>query len=158
MLEELVHGTDGIRDRYQRFEQAGTKTNRVIRSIDDYCSITGEQLPRAVVFIDEMNALLEAARKQPTLESALKQALQMGAGAGYYLMGGAQRLNAAVLGTDGRDQFVTRAHFGAYDPTVISMLFGKVNHAELQPSLDGTAGRGLIATTRAPHPQPYQAL
>ncbi len=158
MLAELVHGTDGIRARYQRFEQVGNETGRIIRSLDDYIRVTGEQLPRAVVFIDEMNALLDAARKQQELEGTLKQALQMGAGAGYYLMGGAQRLNAAILGTDGRDQFVTRAHFGAYDPTVISMLFGKVKHDELQPLLDGTAGRGLIATTGHPYPQAFQAL
>lgn len=158
MLAYLVHGEDGIKARYAKFAAVGEAEGRIIRNLGDYSRITGQQPHLAVCFLDELNALLEAAGKDKELASNLKQALQMGAGAGIYITGGAQYLTAATFGRDGSKQFVTRALFGAFDTTAATMLFGSVDKEELAPYITGQAGRGLIRTVGKPEPVPFQAL
>ena len=159
MLDGSVHDpTLGLLARNKQFARAASGTGRIIRHIDDYEHATGERLPRVFVFVDEINSLLLDARRDDRLETVLMQALQMGASAGYYILGGAQHLTAQTFGTEGRNQFMTRAHFGAYNQGAIGMLFGKVDHDALRLSLDGTRGRGLIKTVGNGTPVPFQAL
>lgn len=158
MLGYLVHGEDGIKARYARFAEVGQAEGRIIRNLGEYAKVTGEQPRLTVCFIDELNAVLEAAGKDKELASNLKQALQMGAGAGIYITGGAQYLTAATFGRDGSKQFVTRAMFGAFDTTAANMLFGSVEREQLAPYITGQPGRGLIRTVGKPEPVPFQAL
>ncbi len=153
MLAELARQ---VRLRYATFERVGNETGRVIRNYADFAEATGERPDLAVCIIDELNAVLEGAASQ--LASNLKVLLQIGRGAGFFVQGGFQYMTSHVFGRDGSKQFVTRAHFGAYDQTAVSMLFGKVDHKSLQPMLDGTQGRGLIRVVGQAQPTPFQAL
>jgi hypothetical protein len=159
LLEQLAHGADGILARYDQFKRIGETQGRIIRNLGDFCRVTGERPRLTVAIVDELNALIEAADKRSGLASALKIVLQIGAGAGVYVLGGAQYLTAASFGRDGSKQFTTRAIFGAYDHTAARMLFGggrlAPEHREL---LTGQPGRGLIRTVGQAEPTPFQAL
>jgi DNA segregation ATPase FtsK/SpoIIIE-like protein len=147
MLDQLVnHSTTGMLARNDLFAKVAEERKRVIRNIDEYDAITGDVLPRIFAFVDEINSLLADAVKDARLTSFLTQALQMGASAGFYLLGGGQQLTANILPTDAQNQFVTRAHFGAYTQSAIAMLFGSVDEDVFKPLLDGTPGRGIIRT------------
>jgi DNA segregation ATPase FtsK/SpoIIIE-like protein len=158
MLQHLVAGEDGILERYRTFAHLGEQTGRVIRNMGDYANATGERPRLVVCFVDELNAVLELPQARQQLAPILKQLLQMGAGAGIYLMGGAQYLSAATFGRDGSKQFVTRAHFGAYDQVAARMLFGSAIDEESRVLVTGQPGRGLIRTVQQASPQPFQAF
>lgn len=158
MLEELVSGHDGVLARYDAFKRLGEQSGRIIRNYGDYCTATGEKPRLVFVTIDEINAVLEAADRRANLSGALKIALQTGAGSGIFICGGAQYLGAKVFGRDGSKQFVTRAHFGAWDPVAIRTMFGEKLPEEQRALLTGQAGRGLIRTVGQPTATPFQAL
>ncbi len=157
MLVDLVEGPDGVHRRYDRFKHEGQQRGRIIRNVGDWRSITGE-LPRlSIVVLDEINAVLEAAKRSDRVAESLKVLLQTGAGAGVYVLGGAQYLSSAVFSRDGSKQFVSRCLFGTYDDTAARMMFGSVDSA-VRSQIDGTPGRGLIRTVSQSQPQPFQAL
>ncbi len=157
MLVDLVEGPDGVHRRYDRFKHEGQQRGRIIRNVGDWRTITGE-LPRlSIVVLDEINAVLEAAKRSDRVAESLKVLLQTGAGAGVYVLGGAQYLSSAVFSRDGSKQFVSRCLFGAYDDTAARMMFGSVDSA-VRAQIDGTPGRGLIRTVSQSQPQPFQAL
>ncbi len=157
MLVDLVEGPDGVHRRYDRFKVEGQQRGRIIRNVGDWRTITGE-LPRlSIVVLDEINAVLEAAKRSDRVAESLKVLLQTGAGAGVYVLGGAQYLSSAVFSRDGSKQFVSRCLFGAYDDTAARMMFGTVDSA-VRSQIDGTPGRGLIRTVSQAQPQPFQAL
>ena len=158
LLGALVEGQDGVRARYAHFAAYGEETGRVIRNIGDYARARGETPRMAVLILDELNALLGAAKKDTNLATMLKQLLQIGAGAGIYVIGGAQYLSAATFGRDGSKQFVTRATFGAFDPIVAGMLFGRGVEETTRAYMTGIPGRGLIRTAHTPQPTAFQAL
>jgi DNA segregation ATPase FtsK/SpoIIIE-like protein len=158
ILEQLVYGPDGVKTRYQAFKQLGAETGRIIRNIGDYGRMTGQRPALVVMFVDEINAVLKAAGKNEQLASAMTQLLQMGAGAGIYLMGGAQYMSAQTLSREGSKQFVTRAAFGAYDGTTARMLFSSPVTNEDRLLLTGQSGRGLIRTVGESGARPFQAL
>ncbi|HEX6293416.1 MAG TPA: FtsK/SpoIIIE domain-containing protein [Herpetosiphonaceae bacterium] len=148
-----------VRTRYELFEDTSRRYERVVENYSAYASVTGETLPVVICIVDELNAALEASRKNAPLAENLRSLLQIGRGAGVLVQGGFQYMRAENFGRDGSKQFVTRAHFGAYDQTAVAMLFGsKVDHNALQQVIDGTPGRGIIKTVRQPTPQPFQAL
>lgn len=157
-LEHIVHGKDGILQRYSAFEALGTEHNRIVRNMGDYVKVTGERPRLRFVIIDEINALLEACSKSTRLAPVLKQVLQTGAGAGVYILGGAQYLSAQVFGRDGSKQFVTRAHFGAYDQNAVKVMFSNQLQLETRELITGQPGRGLIRTVGQSQPQAFQAL
>jgi hypothetical protein len=156
MLQQVVYGPDGILDRYDLFERVAGEYNRVVRNLREYAAVTNTTPRFRYVVIDEINALLEAADSSDGLDVLLKQILQMGAGAGVFVVGGAQYLTAKTFGRDGSKQFVTRMHFGFYDPAAIQMMFGVVP-PEARQFLDATPGRGLIRTVTMPVAQVFQA-
>ena len=159
MLIEMVHGTDGILQRYGRFEQAAGETGRVIRNLGEYQSTTGATLRQTFIVVDELNAVITAAGKKSELSRSLQVALQTGAGAGCYILSGAQYLDAATFGRSGSKQFVTRAHFGAPDQTALRMIFnGQAIDDEQKVLLDGSKGRGLIKVVGQAAPVAFQAL
>jgi hypothetical protein len=159
MLDAVVNGPAGILARYSLFAQVGERTGRVIRNLGDYVKVTGERPELTFITIDELNALLELCDSRETLRTALKHTLQLGAGAGYYVLGGAQYLSSTVFRRDGSKQFVTRAHFGPYDKTAVGMMFGGMGvAAQMRELLSGIPGRGLIRTAGQASPQPFQAL
>ncbi len=158
MLGELVNGPDGVRARYDLFKRTGNERKRVIRNVIEYAKVAGQPPRLSVLILDEINALIEAAKKSEPIAENLKQLLQLGAGAGVYVLGGAQYLTAAVFGRDGSKQFTSRALFGAYDPYSVQMLFGKVESDTLRPLITGKQGRGLIRTVKQATPLPFQAL
>ncbi len=158
MLVDLVEGPDGVHRRYDLFKQAGQERGRIIRNIGEWKTITGE-LPRlSIVVLDEINAVLEAAKRSDRVAESLKVLLQTGAGAGVYVLGGAQYLSTAVFSRDGSKQFVSRCLFGAYDDTSARMMFGGNVDTSIRAQIDGTPGRGLIRTVSQAQPQPFQAL
>lgn len=160
MLEAMA---GAIGERYDLFERTGMESGRIVRGLGDYARATGQRLPLTFIVVDEINALIEAVKSSPKkrteLTSALKRVLQTGAGAGYFVLGGAQYLLADLFSRDGSKQFVTRAHFGVYDQAAIRVMFGGT---KLQPDalqlLTGQQGRGLIRTVGQPYPMPFQAL
>lgn len=160
MLEAMA---SAISERYDLFERTGLESGRIVRGLGDYARATGKRLPLTFIVVDEINALIEAVKSSPKkrteLTSALKRVLQTGAGAGYFVLGGAQYLLADLFSRDGSKQFVTRAHFGVYDQMAIRVMFGGT---KLQPDalqlLTGQQGRGLIRTAGQPYPMPFQAL
>ena len=155
MLADLAEET---RLRQAAFERAGTTTGRIIRNYSEYVNATGERLPVVVCIVDELNAVLEASTGT-ALESNLRTLLQMGRASAVLVHGGFQYMSSNVFGRDGSKQFVTRAHFGAYDQTAVRMLFGAaVDHKALQPLVNGQAGRGLIRTVGQAQPSVFQAL
>ncbi len=162
MLAEVVNDpTTGLESRNRVFSKAahaGGRTKHVIASIEDYERVTGEHLERVFIIVDEINALMLEASKDNRLEASLMQLLQMGAGYGFYLLAGAQHLTAATLGTEGKYNFTTRAHFGDYNQNAINMLFGKVDADTLKPHMDGTKGRGLIKTVGNAAPVLFQSV
>ena len=159
MLADLVNGADGITQRYTHFKRIGEKQGRVIRNLADYARVTGQRQRISFVVLDEINALIEACEAKDDLASALKIVLQMGAGAGVYVLGGAQYLTAKVFGRDGSKQFTTRALFGAFDQTAAGMIFGQGKLApDARQLLTGIPGRGLIRTAGMGSPTPFQAL
>jgi hypothetical protein len=159
MLLSLAHDEDGILARYSEFERLGAEQNRVIRNIGDWARVTRQSPPLTFCVIDELNALIEAADKRAELASALKVVLQTGAGAGVYVLGGAQYLTAKVFGRDGSKQFTTRALFGAYDSTAKGVVFGAGKLPDEQRAmLTGAPGRGLIRTAGQALPTAFQAL
>lgn len=158
MLEELVSGPDGILARYSRFERLGEQTGRIIRNIGDYARATGEHPQLTFMVLDEINAVLEACDRKDNLAGALKQALQTGAGAGCYILGGAQYLSSTVFRRDGSRQFTTRTHFGSYDQAAIRMMFSRGLDDEARELVTGQPGRGLIKTVQQAEPTPFQAL
>lgn len=158
MLEELVTGRDGVLERYDQFKRLGEQSGRIVRNLGDWCKVTGEKPRLTFVAVDELNAVLEAADRRANLSGALKIALQTGAGAGLFVMGGAQYLGSKVFGRDGSKQFVTRAHFGAWDPVAIRTMFGEKLPEDQRALLTGQAGRGLIRTAGQATATPFQAL
>ncbi len=157
MLVDLVEGPDGVHRRYDRFKVEGHQRGRIIRNVGDWRTITGELPKLSIVVLDELNAVLEAAKRSDRVAESLKVLLQTGAGAGVYVLGGAQYLSSAVFSRDGSKQFVSRCLFGAYDDTAARMMFGSVDSA-VRSQIDGTPGRGLIRTVSQSQPQPFQAL
>ncbi|PLS77450.1 MAG: hypothetical protein CYG59_23730 [Chloroflexi bacterium] len=157
MLVDLVEGPDGIHRRYDTFKHEGQQRGRIIRNVGDWRTITGELPKLSIVVLDEINAVLEAAKRSDRVAESLKVLLQTGAGAGVYVLGGAQYLSSAVFSRDGSKQFVSRCLFGAYDDTAARMMFGSVDSA-IRSQIDGTPGRGLIRTVSQSQPQPFQAL
>ncbi len=157
MLVDLVEGPDGVHRRYDRFKHEGQQRGRIIRNVGDWRSITGELPKLSIVVLDEINAVLEAAKRSDRVAESLKVLLQTGAGAGVYVLGGAQYLSSAVFSRDGSKQFVSRCLFGAYDDTAARMMFGSIDSA-IRSQIDGTPGRGLIRTVSQAQPQPFQAL
>lgn len=158
LIEEATRGPDGILNRYAQFERIGAAQGRIVRNMADYVKVMGRPLPLTFLVIDELNAVLEAADRKSNLGSALKIALQTGAGAGVYIAGGAQYLSSATFGRDGSKQFVTRCHFGAFDSMAIRVMFGEKLDAAIRPLLTGQAGRGLIRTAGQTQAAPFQAL
>lgn len=159
MLEEMVHGDDGILQRYSLFERVASESGRVIRNLGEYHQVTRTTLRQTFVVVDELNAVIAAAGSDKTLERSLQVALQTGAGAGCYILSGAQYLDAKTFGRSGSKQFVTRAHFGAYDQTAQRMIFnGAAVEDEQKNLLDGGKGRGLIKVVGQSVPVAFQAL
>jgi len=154
MLADLAEET---RLRQAAFERAGTATGRIIRNYSEYVNATGDRLPVVVCIVDELNAVLEASAGTE-LDSNLRTLLQMGRASAVLVHGGFQYMTSNVFGRDGSKQFITRAHFGAYDQTAVKMLFGAVDHKALQPLVTGQAGRGLIRTVGQAQPSVFQAL
>ncbi len=160
LITELVQGTDGVLARYREFERLAHAEGVICASIRDYerHHPEGVRGRPALVFvvIDELNALLELARRTDELQRSLTILLQTGAGAGYYVIAGAQYLNAKVLGRDATQQFVSRAHFGTPDPIALRMLFG-----QSPPQTDATAvppGRGYIRVQGQVTALPFQGI
>jgi DNA segregation ATPase FtsK/SpoIIIE-like protein len=158
LIDDLVNGHDGILARYDLFGRVAEQHNAVVRNIIDYRKTTGHAPRLVFLVVDELNAVLEAAGKKSNLESSLKQALQTGAGAGVYILGGAQYLTSRLFGREGSRQFVTRAHFGRADAPALRMMFGQSIDDQAKALLTGEPGRGLIRTVRQPDPTPFQAL
>lgn len=159
MLVELTYGSDGIHQRYETFKKVGESRGRIIRNLNDYATVTGERPMLTFIVVDELNALLTAANEDEKLTNALKIVLQLGAGAGIYVLGGAQYLNARTLGRDASKQFSTRALFGAFDATAAGVMFGATKLApEHKALLTGQGGRGLIRTVGQAQPLPFQSL
>ena len=159
MLVELANGRDGILQRYTRFKAYGEKHGRIVRNLADYVRASGHYPQITFCVVDELNALIEACDEEDELASALKIVLQLGAGAGIYVLSGAQYLTAKTFGRDGSKQFTTRALFGPFDQTAAGMLFGHSKLAADQRALlTGIPGRGLIRTTGHALPSPFQAL
>ncbi len=111
LITELVRGADGVLARYREFERLAQAQGVICASMRDYERHHPEgtrQRPALVfVVVDELNALLETARKADELHRSLTILLQTGAAAGYYVIAGAQYLNAKVLGRDATQQFVS---------------------------------------------------
>lgn len=158
MLLELVDGPDGVHARYDGFKTLGVEHNRIVRNIADASKITGDRPHIKVVALDEINALIEAAKRNDRVSEALKVLLQTGAGAGVFVLGGAQYLSAQVFSRDGSKQFTSRALFGAYDRTAAAMMFGQSIDPEARPYVTGGPGRGLIRTVAQQHTTAFQAL
>jgi DNA segregation ATPase FtsK/SpoIIIE-like protein len=159
VIDELVNGEDGILARYDCFGRAADRTGAIVRNLGEYRKATGDtSMGFVFLVVDELNAVLEAADKKSNLESSLKQALQTGAGAGVFILGGAQYLTSRTLGREGSRQFVTRAHFGQADSTALRMMFGATIDDQAKELLTGQPGRGLIRTVQQQHPTPFQAL
>lgn len=158
LIDELVHGDDGILARYDLFGRVANDHNAVVRNIGDYRKATGHTPGLSFLVIDELNAVLEAVARKSKLQSSLKQALQTGAGAGVFILGGAQYLTSQTFGREGSRQFVTRAHFGRADSTAIRMMFGAGIDDQARALLTGQPGRGLIRTVQQTDPTPFQAL
>jgi hypothetical protein len=161
-IAELVHDrTMGLQARSRLFDQAAMqdgKLKHVITNIEDYERVTKQPLERVFIVVDEINALMLEASKSNRLKESMMQLLQMGAGSGFYLLAGAQHLTAATLGTEGKYNFTTRAHFGDFNTTAITMLFGKVNADALKPHMTGAKGRGVIKTVGRSDPYVFQSL
>jgi DNA segregation ATPase FtsK/SpoIIIE-like protein len=159
IIDEMVHGADGILERYDLFGHAADERNTIIRNLGDYRRATGDtSMGVTFLVVDELNAVLEAADKKSSLSSSLKQALQTGAGAGVYILGGAQYLTSKVFGREGSKQFVTRAHFGRADGHAIRMMFGQAIDDQARELLTGQPGRGLIRTVQQQQATAFQAL
>ncbi len=158
LLDELVRGAGGVQARYRTFERIGAERHRVVRNIGEYAQVTGRTASLAVLVLDEINALLEAARKSDAVTCNLKTLLQTGAGAGIYVLGGAQYLTAQVLGRDASKQFVSRALFGAYDSTAARMMFDSLSKGGAQSFVDARPGRGLVRLVGMTAPAVFQSL
>jgi hypothetical protein len=158
LLNEMVHGPDGVLARQDFFDQEGRRRGRVINNLLAYETVTGATLPRHYIVLDEINALLTAADDK-RLSDELAKLLFTGAGAGYFVLGGAHGLDAKTFDRIGREQFVTRMQFGAFDQSTVNLLFGsmKIDAADVD-LLDGRGGRGLIQTVAMARPTPFQAL
>jgi hypothetical protein len=156
LITELVQGQDGVLSRYEQFEALANERNVICANIREYERHTGQRPPLVFVVIDELNALLEMAKKGDELQRALTILLQTGAAAGFYVIAGAQYLNAKVFGRDATQQFVSRAHFGTHDATALRMLFNQAP----QP-IAGEAippGRGFIRVQGQPAVLPFQGV
>lgn len=158
LLKEMVHGPDGVLARQDFFDQEGRRRGRVINNLISYEQATGATLPRHYIVLDEINALLTAADDK-ALSGELAKLLFTGAGAGYFVLGGAHGLDAKTFDRIGREQFVTRMQFGPFDQSTVNLLFGsmKIDPADVD-LLDGRGGRGLIQTVSMARPVPFQAL
>jgi DNA segregation ATPase FtsK/SpoIIIE-like protein len=155
-LREVLHGNGGILHRYDMFKAAGEEHQRVIKTIAEYEGVTGERMGHWLIILDELNALFEGSKDKD--KEDLVRILQMGAGAGCYILSGAQYITHDLLKRAGSKQFVTRAIFGSYDGTAVNMLFsGKPSDAH-RALLTGQPGRGLIRTTGQVEPLAFQAL
>jgi DNA segregation ATPase FtsK/SpoIIIE-like protein len=157
MLLDLVNGPNGVHARYDSFKALGNEHNRIVRNIADASKVTGTKPHISVVVLDEINVLLESAKRNDKVSEALKVLLQMGAGAGVFVLGGAQYLSAQVFSRDGSKQFTSRALFGAYDRAAVGMMFGSVD-TSLRDYVTGIPGRGLIRTVNQQHTVAFQAL
>lgn len=156
LITELVHGDGGVLARYRLFEEIGQSRNAVCTNVRDYERLTNERPPLVFVVADELNALLELARGGTQFHQALTILLQTGAAAGFYVIAGAQYLSAKVFGRDATQQFVSRAHFGAYDATALRMLFNQAPAA--LPTTLIPPGRGYIRVQGQPAPLPFQGV
>jgi DNA segregation ATPase FtsK/SpoIIIE-like protein len=155
-LREVLHGNGGILHRYDMFKAAGEQHGRVIKTIADYEGVTGERMGHWLIILDELSALFEGSKDKD--KEDLVRILQMGAGAGCYILSGAQYITHDLLKRAGSKQFVTRAIFGSYDGTAVNMLFsGKPSDAH-RALLTGQPGRGLIRTVGQVEPLAFQAL
>jgi hypothetical protein len=156
LITELVQGTDGVLARYAQFEAIAHERNIICANIREYERHTGQRPPLVFVVIDELNALLELAKKGDELQRALTILLQTGAAAGFYVIAGAQYLNAKVFGRDATQQFVSRAHFGTYDPTALRMLFNQAPQQMVGEAIP--PGRGYIRVQGQPAVLPFQGV
>jgi hypothetical protein len=156
LITDLVQGQDGILSRYSQFEALAHERNIICANIREYERHTGQRPPLVFVVIDELNALLELAKKGDELQRALTILLQTGAAAGFYVIAGAQYLNAKVFGRDATQQFVSRAHFGTYDPTALRMLFNQAPQPMAGEAIP--PGRGFIRVQGQPAVLPFQGV
>jgi hypothetical protein len=156
LITELVQGQDGVLSRYSQFEALAHERNVICANIREYERHTGQRPPLVLVVIDELNALLELAKKGDELQRALTILLQTGAAAGFYVIAGAQYLNAKVFGRDATQQFVSRAHFGTYDPTALRMLFNQAPQQMVGEAIP--PGRGFIRVQGQPAVLPFQGV
>jgi len=156
LITELVQGQDGVLSRYEQFEALAHERNIICANIREYERHSGQRPPLVFVVIDELNALLELARKGDELQRALTILLQTGAAAGFYVIAGAQYLNAKVFGRDATQQFVSRAHFGTYDPTALRMLFNQAPQQMVGEAMP--PGRGFIRVQGQPAVLPFQGV
>lgn len=156
LITELVQGQDGVLSRYEQFEGLAHKRNVICANIREYERHTGQRPPLVFVVIDELNALLELAKKGDELQRALTILLQTGAAAGFYVIAGAQYLNAKVFGRDATQQFVSRAHFGTYDSVALRMLFNQAPQQMVGEAMP--PGRGFIRVQGQPAVLPFQGV
>jgi hypothetical protein len=156
LITELVQGQDSVLSRYSQFEALAHERNIICANIREYERHTGQRPPLVFVVIDELNALLELAKKGDELQRALTILLQTGAAAGFYVIAGAQYLNAKVFGRDATQQFVSRAHFGTYDPTALRMLFNQAPQQMVGEAIP--PGRGYIRVQGQPAVLPFQGV
>ena len=157
LITELVNGADGVLRRYHQFEQLAHAQGVICSNIRDYERYTGKRPPLVFIVVDELNALLEIARKGDELQRSLTILLQTGAAAGYYVVSGAQYLTARSLPRDASSNFVSRAHFGNPDPTALRMLFGHVPEASIGTGAT-VPGRGYIRVQGQPAAVPFQGI
>jgi hypothetical protein len=156
LITELVQGQDGVLSRYEQFEALAHERNVICANIREYERHTGQRPPLVFVVIDELNALLELAKKGDELQRALTILLQTGAAAGFYVIAGAQYLNAKVFGRDATQQFVSRAHFGTYDSVALRMLFNQAPQQMVGEAIP--PGRGFIRVQGQPAVLPFQGV
>lgn len=156
LITELVKGQDGVLSRYEQFEALANERNIICANIREYERHTGQRPPLVFVVIDELNALLELARKGDELQRALTILLQTGAAAGFYVIAGAQYLNAKVFGRDATQQFVSRAHFGTYDSVALRMLFNQAPQQMVSEAMP--PGRGFIRVQGQSAVLPFQGV
>jgi hypothetical protein len=156
LITELVQGQDGVLSRYSQFEALAHERNIICANIREYERHSGQRPPLVFVVIDELNALLELEKKGDELQRALTILLQTGAAAGFYVIAGAQYLNAKVFGRDATQQFVSRAHFGTYDPTALRMLFNQAPQQMVGEAIP--PGRGFIRVQGQPTVLPFQGV
>lgn len=158
LLRDMVHGSDGLLARQDLFAREGARLGRVFGNLVAYEAGTGQRLKRHFIAIDELNAVLIAADDK-SLADELAKLLYLGAGAGFFIIGGAHQLDASTFKRAAKEQFSSRMQFGAFDQSTVNLMYGsiRIDEPEVQ-LLDGRSGRGLIQLVAQNRPTPFQAL